>query len=503
MKALFTFLVLLSFTVKSQYNEFPELKIKTLFGKEINQKFFDNGTDPSIIIFTSKGCGYCEKQIDTVLAHKEWLEKNYNARVIIILQNFFKDQNMNFEELKLYAQSKNWDAEVYLHEEGKFLNSIGYKKLPVTIYSFNQQMQHSLSGAKNFKATKIILKNYSGNKKWYNEKWQLTLPGVHKFYRETTPIQGDSLWGVKDFYSSGIIQMSGCYSSMSFETKEGKFEWFNEDGSLNKKSEYQNGILNGVNQRWNKEGKLTLDEYYKSGNLDSLITYYYPNGNLWSTQEYKDGKRWNVLFTYNKNQDSINFGSIKNGNGTYINYTEEGTVKKQMNYKDGKLFGITKCYNPKGEFLGDTYYDELGSRDYTKEYEVVSKSVSNALIKQDLNEIKSYLLNNKNIDIVAEKELSDELKELVKMDKESFISSLSEQIQKQLKKVKIDVIQKHGLMINQLNYSSAKRLTPKGLNENQRLIELVMSDLNTSITLNILSKRINDTFYIIENITLK
>ncbi|EOR96634.1 TonB family protein [Arcticibacter svalbardensis MN12-7] len=64
---------------------------------------------------------------------------------------------------------------------------------------------------------------------WYNNKWEKSDKDQSAFYRvikQKTP--GHYL--VKDFFSSGEIQMEGSYLSLNPDVKDGDFVYWSKDG---------------------------------------------------------------------------------------------------------------------------------------------------------------------------------------------------------------------------------------------------------------------------------
>lgn len=83
---------------------------------------------------------------------------------------------------------------------------------------------------------------------------------------------------------------------------------------------YNNGIL---------ESKVT----YKNGILDGSLNFYYEDGTICREANYIDGKL----------------------NGTSIDFNEDGTPYRVANFRDGKLFGKYTVYKEKFEKEWETY----------------------------------------------------------------------------------------------------------------------------------------------------
>lgn len=496
--------IIFSNGLSAQYFKLPDVQLKTFYGKEINQSFLNNGRDASIIILSTKGCPPCDRQIDSLLTNKTMLEEKYGARIIIVVQNFFKGQQDSFEQLKTYASSKNWETEVYIDEKAGFQEWLKSESIPVVMLSYNEQLYAWTKGAQKFGFTKMLLDNFKGNTRWYDKNWDLTTEKKHVFYREIDPVQQpDSSYRIKDYYKNGQVQMEGAYLNLKTETQHGKFVWYKEDGSVLRIKNYANTKYHGLVKEWTDEGLLKVDSYYHHGKKDSTYKYYYDNGSLWSIVQYKKGKIWNVDFTVGPTGDTLDYGTLLNGNGTYKSYNQDGKLETFTEISDGLWHGERANFNVKtGKVLSINYYDK-GYRNSEKEYSIIGKAISNALVQQDVNLLSDYTVNTNNVELVAKSELSeDEAEEMLK-DKSALIGLLNSGLKKTIKKAKIDVIQHHGAMINQMSFSYAKQIDNEELLSAQKELEIGLKNGQATIKFKAIVKRINYKYYIVETIEIK
>lgn len=102
--------------------------------------------------------------------------------------------------------------------------------------------------------------------------------------------------------------------------------------------------------------------YYENGEttpFSGVLYGKYPNGNFLTKQEYKNGI----------------------GNGIWINYYEDGTIKEVGNYTDNRVEGPIVQYHPNGKIKAKgtykhwkkkvgiwTYYDKNGILITTEDY---------------------------------------------------------------------------------------------------------------------------------------
>lgn len=498
----FVLLVFVSSGVVAQYTPLPHVKLKTFYGKEIDASFLNNGREPSIIVLTAQKCPPCDRQVDSILSNKTQLEEKYGARVIVVVQNFFKDDKYTFEDLKNYASGKNWGTEVYIDENAGFLKWLKKTELPIVMYSYDSQMYGFTKGAQTSQFNTILLENYKGNKRWFNSSWNLTLEGSHDYYREINPIMNsDSAFEVKDFYKNGKVQMEGAYLNIGRETKEGKFVWYEEDGVIKEIAHYKRGALHGPNKTWSN-GIPTSVKSYENGLLNGIYKYFYEDGKVWSIHEYKQGDLWNIKGTWDKNGNPMQYGTLVDGTGSYYSYTESGVLERIYNYKNGEKDGVTKLFNSKGNFLADNFYSN-GLRNSKLEYEKVGEAISKGLIAQKPEFLNKYSINEANALLVLKSELSDaEVTQMIS-DIPSLIKMSIEEHRKELKKAKIDVIQHHGEMINTLVFNYSKEIENESLSSSQIELEIGLKSAKSLVKFKAIIKKIDYIFYIVESIEIK
>ena len=91
--------------------------------------------------------------------------------------------------------------------------------------------------------------------------------------------------------------------------------------------------------RYNQDSAwLNFQEGYFIGlrktNKNELL-YFYENGQLWIEKTYENGLLLNVNGSYTKDGNLRDKGTIKNGNGTVIHYTEEGKIYAILTFQNG------------------------------------------------------------------------------------------------------------------------------------------------------------------------
>ena len=139
-----------------------------------------------------------------------------------------------------------------------------------------------------------------------------------------------------DVPSHRLVQDGGVtYEVGSNNPYTGVSSTFDQDGQLERKKEYENGI-----------------------ELSDTTFDYYDDGQLWIRENYKDGKRDGLMETFGENDQLSVRGNFKNGefDGLLEYFGENGQLENRGNFKDGKLHGLVE------------YFDENGNLTKTEEY---------------------------------------------------------------------------------------------------------------------------------------
>ena len=88
-----------------------------------------------------------------------------------------------------------------------------------------------------------------------------------------------------------------------------------------------------------------------------IIKSYYDNGALKEDIPYKDGKENGIVKGYYPNGNLESEILSKDGKleGLSKSYYENGNLKIEGNFKDDKLEGLSKVYYENGDFIGEYY----------------------------------------------------------------------------------------------------------------------------------------------------
>lgn len=188
----------------------------------------------------------------------------------------------------------------------------------------------------------------------------------------------DSTW--QSFYPNGNIQ---CIKTYSNDIQAGPFKLY-----------YENGVLKN-------EAKYT-DDY-----IDGNDISYYPNGSVMSTIKYKHGAPYDVIKMNDSLGNNLNFGTLKNGTGTLIEYSISGKKRCLTTYQDSYKNGVSLRFFENGKTFSEDFYS-MGKRDgtssiFTSTGEIYRSFIymEGSVIKSNYSEKIDYTLIKKDFDEVA------------------------------------------------------------------------------------------------------
>lgn len=75
---------------------------------------------------------------------------------------------------------------------------------------------------------------------YFNADWEPAVKANSSFYRILKFVEESKKYEVTDFYNSGQIQMTGAFSSLSPEVKDGVFTWY-KDGEKDHETVFERG----------------------------------------------------------------------------------------------------------------------------------------------------------------------------------------------------------------------------------------------------------------------
>lgn len=120
-------------------------------------------------------------------------------------------------------------------------------------------------------------------------------------------------------------------------------------GSITKKAEYKDDMLDGQVSEWYRGGRLSKLNTYKKGIMDGEQILCYEKGGNLEVSNYKDGQRDGVTTWFYENGNKKMTIEYKNGQfeGKQESFYADGALKTEATFKGGKQQGKTKTYAEK------------------------------------------------------------------------------------------------------------------------------------------------------------
>lgn len=106
----------------------PEVDIKSIDGKNINTKEFDNGDAPIVISFWATWCKPCVTELTNISeVYDEWQEETGVKLIAISI-----DDARNQTKVAPFVNGKGWDYEVYLDPNADLKRALNVNLVPHT-----------------------------------------------------------------------------------------------------------------------------------------------------------------------------------------------------------------------------------------------------------------------------------------------------------------------------------------------------------------------------------
>ncbi len=181
----------------------------------------------------------------------------------------------------------------------------------------------------------------------FDSDWNNCIRQKASYYRFKPQKIGDKYY-TKDYYMSGIPQMTGFYlDSEAVALKYGHFVYYDSLGRKQEELDLLNDVINGQKKEYVK-GVLVSEENYKDEILNGHAIYYDPlTGKTVSKGVYKDDAKIGQ-WQYYYNGKLVGIENYINGelDGDIIRYDTLGRKVYTSKYKQGKLDGNTIHYYP-------------------------------------------------------------------------------------------------------------------------------------------------------------
>lgn len=194
------------------------------------------------------------------------------------------------------------------------------------------------------------------------------------------------------YFMTGVKKSEGKWKNNQLDSI---WIFYDQVGDTTEKINYYLGKKNGYHYRYFKNEKfknqIQSKELYVNGKRNGISIYYYSNGNVWKEIPYLNDKKQGIGYEYDQNSNIITLTRYRNNkillqekinrynqkgekDGVWKEFYENGNVKDEKNYSNGKLNGIFKIYNKDRKLLEKLYYKngevDIENKDYELEVEL-------------------------------------------------------------------------------------------------------------------------------------
>ena len=220
--------------------------------------------------------------------------------------------------------------------------------------------------------------NTNGYNKFYYENGKISSEGT---MREGRP---DGYW--KTYSPNGKIKSEGNRKDYQLDSL---WKFYNDNGKLITEINYLNGKKDSIKRTWDARGFVVWEENYKGDLKQGTSLTYYPSadstkirgGLRFKTQfdkgkengfAYEYDKEGNIItlmeYTYGilKKQEQINrLDKLGEKQGTWKDFYQDGKVRSETSFLNGKKTGYEKKYSPGGslttieKYVGDSIQKDV------------------------------------------------------------------------------------------------------------------------------------------------
>lgn len=119
------------------------------------------------------------------------------------------------------------------------------------------------------------------------------------------------------------------------DIKEGVFKIFYPNGQLELEGTYVSNEASGVFKTYYENGSLNIIGTYKNNLSEGERKIYFPNGNVYLIGLCSEGKLMDIITMLDIEGNSLDKGTLVNGDGTLKLYIPKGELIGEEEYVDG------------------------------------------------------------------------------------------------------------------------------------------------------------------------
>lgn len=136
--------------------------------------------------------------------------------------------------------------------------------------------------------------------------------------------------------------------------KQGKYQKFNEQGTLVEESNFVNDTLDGSRMIYAENGDVQIVETYTMGIFEGPYLTYHENGKVEQEGQYAKNEMigvWKKFYDNGQLMESVQFEANQE-NGPFIEYYEDGSLKAKGSYLDGdNEHGLLELFDSTGTLI--------------------------------------------------------------------------------------------------------------------------------------------------------
>ncbi|MDP1621869.1 MAG: hypothetical protein Q8M08_05980 [Bacteroidales bacterium] len=144
----------------------------------------------------------------------------------------------------------------------------------------------------------------------------------------------------KMIYFDGTIKEHGILNNLIYN---GFRKTYYRNGVLKCDCYFKNGKRDSINQSHYENGQLQAMIIFNHGKENGKELWFYENGQFKGEQVYENGRLFEIISLFDNKGRPLEKGTLKKGNGTLNNYSDEGKLECIEFYKNGRK---TKTIKP-------------------------------------------------------------------------------------------------------------------------------------------------------------
>jgi antitoxin component YwqK of YwqJK toxin-antitoxin module len=159
---------------------------------------------------------------------------------------------------------------------------------------------------------------------------------------------------MKNLFSLLLLVLCIQFSMAQFKPEDGPYKRYHDSGELMLEGQYKDGKRVGEWIGYHKNGQISNISTFNDGKKNIPEISYYEDGALKSKIEKKGDIH--IEHSYYKSGELFFERAYKSG--YYKEFTEEGVLKVEANYRDFNLYGKWKEYHKNGEVKWSVNYEQ-------------------------------------------------------------------------------------------------------------------------------------------------